>query len=57
MAAIGCLAPLFLLVGGALLGHIMAGAVGGLWGAGLGFGSGIVVLGGFLWLSAKMKSG
>jgi hypothetical protein len=44
MLAIGCLAPLVLLVVGGVLGGYLGGAHGGYWGAGLGAGLGLVVL-------------
>jgi hypothetical protein len=44
MLAIGCLAPLVLLVVGGVLGGYLGGTHGGDWGAALGAGLGLVVL-------------
>jgi hypothetical protein len=44
MLAIGCLAPLVLLVVGGVLGGYLGGTHGGYWGAALGAGLGLVVL-------------
>lgn len=44
MVAIGCLAPLVLLVLGGLLGGYFGGAHGGYWGAGIGAGAGLLIL-------------
>ncbi len=56
MGAIGCLAPLFLLIAGAFGGHFLAGAKGGLWGGGLGFAAGIVLMVVVFWLAARLKN-
>lgn len=55
MIAIGCLAPFVLLVLGALGGHMIAGPTAALWGGGIGFGLGVVLLGAAAWLGQKLK--
>ncbi len=55
MIGIGCLAPLVLFVAGALAGHRVMGASGVPWGAGVGFLSGLVILGLLGWLLGKAK--
>lgn len=37
MVAVGCLMPIVLALAGALLGHLLIGAVGAMWGMVLGF--------------------
>lgn len=56
MIAVGCLAPLVLLVCGALAGNLLAGPTAALWGAGIGFAVGLVVLGAFGWLGGKLRT-
>jgi hypothetical protein len=55
MIGIGCLAPLILFVVGALIGHATMGSSGVLWGAGVGFLSGWVMLGLLGWVLAKTR--
>ncbi|WP_334176178.1 hypothetical protein [Pseudoxanthobacter sp.] len=56
MGAIGCLAPLFLLIAGALGGHLIGGAVWGLWGGGLGFAGGMGLMGAAFWFAARLRN-
>jgi hypothetical protein len=51
----GCLAPIILFVLGALAGHLLIGSAGVPWGAGIGFVSGLAVLGFVGWLLGKTK--
>ncbi len=37
MVAVGCLMPIVLALAGALVGHLLSGAVGAMWGMGVGF--------------------
>lgn len=55
MIGIGCLAPLVLFVAGAILGHVVMGSVGVPWGAGLGFGAGVAILGLLGWALGRIK--
>ncbi|WP_166802527.1 hypothetical protein [Microvirga pakistanensis] len=55
MIGIGCLAPLVLFVAGAILGHVVMGSVGVPWGAGLGFGAGVAILGLLGWALDRIK--
>jgi hypothetical protein len=55
MIGIGCLAPLVLFVAGALAGHAVIGSSGVAWGAGIGFLSGLAMLGVLGWIIDKAK--
>jgi hypothetical protein len=55
MIGFGCLAPLVLFVLGALVGHVAIGTSGVPWGAGLGFASGLAMLGFLGWLLGKTR--
>lgn len=55
MIGIGCLAPLMLFVLGALAGHFVMGSSGVPWGAGIGFASGLAMLGVLGWALGKTK--
>jgi hypothetical protein len=55
MIGIGCLAPLVLFVAGALVGHAVKGSSGVAWGAGIGFVSGLAMLGVLGWVLGKTK--
>jgi len=52
MLAVGCLAPVLLLIGGALLGAWLGGTAGSIWGSGIGLAMGLalaaVMVGGLL---------
>jgi len=52
MLAVGCLAPVLLLIGGALIGAWLGGTAGSIWGSGiglvLGLGLAAVMVGGLL---------
>ncbi len=56
MIAIGCLAPLILLVAGGLVGHWLAGTAGFLWGMAIGLGAGSVLVGTAGWIVAHLRS-
>lgn len=56
MIAIGCLAPVILLVCGALIGQAVDGPTMAMWGGGVGFAVGLVVLGLVGWLTEKLKA-
>ena len=55
MVGLGCLAPLVLFVAGALVGHLLMGSSGVPWGAGIGFVSGVVMLGLLGWVLGKAR--
>jgi hypothetical protein len=55
MVGFGCLAPLVLFVAGALAGHLIMGSSGVPLGAGIGFMSGLVVLGFLGWVLGKTR--
>jgi hypothetical protein len=43
MLAVGCLIPFVMLAAGAVLGSYLGDIHGGYWGAGIGFGAGILI--------------
>jgi hypothetical protein len=43
MLAVGCLIPFVMLAAGAVLGSYLGDVHGGYWGAGIGFGGGILI--------------
>jgi hypothetical protein len=55
MIGIGCLAPLVLFVVGAIVGHAAVGPSGVVWGAGIGFVSGLALLGLLGWILGSTK--
>jgi hypothetical protein len=55
MVGLGCLAPLVLFVAGALFGHLLRGSSGVPWGAGIGFASGLTMLGFLGWVLERTK--
>ena len=55
MVGVGCLLPLILLIGGALLGSHIGGAEWVPWGAALGFVAGATALGFLGFVVARMK--
>lgn len=55
MIGIGCLAPLVLFVAGALAGHVVMGRAGVPWGAAIGSGMGLAILGLLGWILGKTK--
>ena len=55
MIGIGCLAPLVLFVVGAIVGHAAVGPSGVVWGAGIGFVSGLAVLGLLGWILGSTR--
>ena len=56
MLAVGCLIPFMTLVAGAVLGSYLGEARGGYWGAGIGFGVGLVIAAAGIVLLGRLRS-
>lgn len=56
MAAVGCLIPLLLMIGGAAIGGAIGGRTAGVWGGGVGLVVGIAAMLWVLWLFGRARN-